>query len=93
MCGGEALADQGFSLTRTALRVTIIAEGRSCGVEVIACSMSDFSSGVPFILAGLVRRLDGLLFLSPWMTLRPDRGSNESGFRTRAVMVCSGYPC
>lgn len=47
MRGGEALADHGLSLTRTALRVMIIAEGRLGEVAVIAFSMSDDSRGVP----------------------------------------------
>lgn len=49
MRGGEAFADQGLSLTRTALRVTITAEGRSPGVAVIAFSTSDSWSGEPFL--------------------------------------------
>ena len=52
MRGGEALADQGLSLTRTALRVTIMAEGRSPGIAVIAFSTSVSWSGEPFL--GLV---------------------------------------
>lgn len=55
MRGGEALADQGLSLTRTALRVTIMAEGTSPGVAVIAFSTSDSWSGEPFL--GLVGEL------------------------------------
>lgn len=49
MRGGEAFADQGLSLTRTALRVTITAEGRSPGVAVIAFSTSASWSGEPFL--------------------------------------------
>ena len=48
MRGGEAFADHGLSLTRTAFRVTIVAEGRSPGIAMIAFSTSFFSSGVPF---------------------------------------------
>lgn len=82
MRGGEALADQGLSLTRTALRVTITAEGRSPGVAVIAFSTSDSWSGEPFL--GVSRRIDmvrewaislplSLCFLSflPWTMVRP----------------------
>ena len=29
------------------------------------------------------------LSFSPWIMVRPGRGSNESAFRTRAVIVCS----
>ena len=67
MRGGETLAEKGLSVARRALRVIIIAEGRSFGVAVIALSMSAFSNGVPLrMLAEGQRRGEEREFLFRW---------------------------
>lgn len=93
--GGEAVADQGLSLVRGALRVTIMAKGAEFGgVVAAAFSMSVFERGVP-VGIGLDGEGAGLLLghLLPCTILRPSRVSSDSGFRTKAVTVCPLFLC